>query len=98
MVGQDAGDGDPRSDGGARSLTPTPRSSRLMSTVISASAGESGFRHGDRDLRLAIQVSKAHGNQAIEQCVLGLMHARVFFRVRGENGAKFRVNVQVALA
>src|ERR1035441_186855 len=94
VVSQDTGDGNARPDGGA--MIVDPHSAQLADDIhdyFRIRLGNSGLRHGDRDLRLAIQVSQAHRNQAIEQCVLGLVYPRVFFRVGGENGAKLRVNV-----
>ena len=72
VVSQDTGDGDPRSDGGA--MIVDPHSTEFADDIYDyfrIRLGKSGLRHGDRDLSLAIQVSKAHRNQAIQQCVLG---------------------------
>src|ERR1700687_980320 len=51
VMSEDAGDGDPGSDGRTGLLTPTPRSSRMISTMVSASA------RGTPDFAMAIAIS-----------------------------------------
>ncbi len=99
LVRQDLGNGDAGPDGGAVVVDPeAPEFPDHIHDDLGIQARQTGFSHGDLHLGFPVEMPQVDGDESVHEGVLGLVDPGVLLGIGGENGPKFRVDLQVAVS